>query len=222
MFVHPELVNLLALSLLLSFVLIVGYTISSLNCSLFCGITYQFFAELVTVVCCIVSTPNLWQNPSVLHYLSSFVVSSWSLLVEVLCILWQYVLLCHIWNILVVSFLSLVISNLLPCVWICYSYNTWICILVHYFFVVLFPLVCPFLYRLFLNLSCSCSRCWSTHIVTNFIWPYFHQFFDGSHGLNGPQKPFRRPFDRYKSRLEAINIGWAIEQSVGNHYGTTY
>ena len=59
MFVHPELVNLLTLSLLLSFVLIVGYTISSLNCSLLCGITYQFFAELVTVVCCIVSTPNL-------------------------------------------------------------------------------------------------------------------------------------------------------------------
>ena len=59
MFVHPELVNLLTLSLLLSFVLIVGYTISSLNCSLFCGITYQFFVELVTVVCCIVSTPNL-------------------------------------------------------------------------------------------------------------------------------------------------------------------
>ena len=34
-------------------------------------------------------------------------------------------------------------------------------------------------------------------IVTNFIWPYLHQFFNNSHGLNGTQKPLKRPFDQY-------------------------
>jgi len=48
--------------------------------------------------------------------------------------------------------------------------------------------------------------------VTNFIWSYLHQFFDDSHGLNGSQKPLKRPFDRYQSRLEAINDGWDIRQ----------
>jgi len=33
--------------------------------------------------------------------------------------------------------------------------------------------------------------------VTNFIWPYLHQFFIDSHGLNGYGKPLKRPFDRY-------------------------
>jgi len=33
--------------------------------------------------------------------------------------------------------------------------------------------------------------------VTNFIWPYLHQFFNNSHGLNGTQKPLKRPFDQY-------------------------
>ena len=31
--------------------------------------------------------------------------------------------------------------------------------------------------------------------VTNFIWPYLHQFFDDSHGLNGYGKPLKRPFN---------------------------
>jgi len=31
--------------------------------------------------------------------------------------------------------------------------------------------------------------------VTNFIWPYLHQFFDDSHGLNDYRKPLKRPFD---------------------------
>jgi len=48
--------------------------------------------------------------------------------------------------------------------------------------------------------------------VTNFIWPYLHQFFDDSHGLNGYGKPLKRPFDRYQSRLEAISIGRDIRQ----------
>ena len=48
--------------------------------------------------------------------------------------------------------------------------------------------------------------------VTNFIWPYLHQFFDNSHGLNGYGKPLKRPFDRYQSRLEAISIGRDIRQ----------
>ena len=48
--------------------------------------------------------------------------------------------------------------------------------------------------------------------VTNFIWPYLHQFFDDSHGLNGYKKPLKRPFDRYQSRLEAISIGRDIRQ----------
>ena len=48
--------------------------------------------------------------------------------------------------------------------------------------------------------------------VTNFIWPYLHQFFDYSHGLNGYGKPLKRPFDQYQSHLEAISIGWDIRQ----------
>ena len=49
-------------------------------------------------------------------------------------------------------------------------------------------------------------------IVTNFIWPYLHQIFDDSHGLNGFQKLFSRAFDQYQSYLEAISIGWDIRQ----------
>jgi len=48
--------------------------------------------------------------------------------------------------------------------------------------------------------------------VTNFIWPYLHQFFDGSYGLKGYGKPLKRPFDQYQSRLEAISIGQDIRQ----------
>ena len=48
--------------------------------------------------------------------------------------------------------------------------------------------------------------------VTNFIRPYLHQFFDDSHGLKASLKPFKRPFDRYQSRLEAISIGRDIRQ----------
>ena len=58
-FVHPESINALTLSFLLSFVLIVGCTISSLNCSLHYEITYRFLVELFIVVCCIMPTPNL-------------------------------------------------------------------------------------------------------------------------------------------------------------------
>jgi len=43
--------------------------------------------------------------------------------------------------------------------------------------------------------------------ITNFIWPYLHQFFDNSHGLKGYKKPLKIPFDRYQLCLEAINIG---------------
>jgi len=49
-------------------------------------------------------------------------------------------------------------------------------------------------------------------IVTNFIRPYLHQFSIDSHGLNGYGKPLKRPFDRYQSRLEAINNGRDIRQ----------
>jgi len=48
--------------------------------------------------------------------------------------------------------------------------------------------------------------------VTNFIWPYLHQFFDDSHGIKASLKPLRRPFDRYQSHLEAINNGRDIRQ----------
>ena len=48
--------------------------------------------------------------------------------------------------------------------------------------------------------------------VTNFIWPYLHQFFNNSHSLNGYGKPLKRPFDQYQSRLEAISNGWDIRQ----------
>jgi len=48
--------------------------------------------------------------------------------------------------------------------------------------------------------------------VINFIWPYLHQFFNNSHGLNGTQKPLKRPFDRYQSCLEAISDGRDIRQ----------
>jgi len=48
--------------------------------------------------------------------------------------------------------------------------------------------------------------------VTNFIWPYLHQIFIDSHGLNGYRKPLKRPFDEYQSHLEAINNGQDIRQ----------
>jgi len=48
--------------------------------------------------------------------------------------------------------------------------------------------------------------------VTNFIWPYLHQFFIYSHSLNGYGKPLKRPFDIYQSCLEAINNGRDIRQ----------
>jgi len=48
--------------------------------------------------------------------------------------------------------------------------------------------------------------------ITNFIWPYLHQFFIDSHGLNGYGKPLERPFYLYQSRLEAISIGRDIRQ----------
>ena len=48
--------------------------------------------------------------------------------------------------------------------------------------------------------------------VTNFIWPYLHQFFDDSHSLNGYGKPLKRPFNRYQSHLKAISIGQDIRQ----------
>ena len=38
---------------------------------------------------------------------------------------------------------------------------------------------------------------YDTPDVTNFIWPYLHQFFIDSHSLNGYRKPLKRPFDRY-------------------------
>ena len=50
------------------------------------------------------------------------------------------------------------------------------------------------------------------NLVTNFIWPYLHQFFDDSHGLNGYGKPLKRPFDQYQSHLKAISIGQDIRQ----------
>jgi len=31
--------------------------------------------------------------------------------------------------------------------------------------------------------------------VTNFIWPYLHQFFNNSHSLKGYGKPSKRPFN---------------------------
>ena len=74
-FIHLELINALTLSFLPFFVLIVGCTISSLKCSLHCGIIYRFLVELFTVVCHIVPTPNLQQNPSALHCLNPLVVN---------------------------------------------------------------------------------------------------------------------------------------------------
>ena len=48
--------------------------------------------------------------------------------------------------------------------------------------------------------------------VTNFIWPYLHQFFNDSHSLNSYRKPLKRPFNRYQSCLEAISDGRDIRQ----------
>jgi len=31
--------------------------------------------------------------------------------------------------------------------------------------------------------------------ITNFIWPYLHQFFNDSHGLNSYKKLSKRLFD---------------------------
>jgi len=48
--------------------------------------------------------------------------------------------------------------------------------------------------------------------ITNFIWPYLHQFFDDSHSLKSYRKPSKRPFNQCQSHLEAINIGRDIKQ----------
>jgi len=48
--------------------------------------------------------------------------------------------------------------------------------------------------------------------VTSFIQPYLHQFFDDSHGINGTQKPLKKPFDQYQSRLKAISNSQDIRQ----------
>ena len=56
------------------------------------------------------------------------------------------------------------------------------------------------------------SRTQPNASVTNFIRLYLHQFSIDSHGLNGYGKPLKRPFDRYQSRLEAINNGRDIRQ----------
>jgi len=37
--------------------------------------------------------------------------------------------------------------------------------------------------------------CYINVNVINFIWSYFHQFFEDFHGYNGTQKPLKRPFD---------------------------
>jgi len=50
------------------------------------------------------------------------------------------------------------------------------------------------------------------HGIINFIQSYLHQFFDDSHGLKASLKPLKRPFDKYQSRLEAINNGRDIRQ----------
>jgi len=58
----------------------------------------------------------------------------------------------------------------------------------------------------------SSSHAGEIGTVTNFIRPYLHQFSIDSHGLNGYGKPLEIPFDRYQSRLEAINNGRDIRQ----------
>jgi len=60
------------------------------------------------------------------------------------------------------------------------------------------------------NQSCYELAKWTSYylyFVTNFIWPYLHQFFNNSHSLNGYEKPSKRPFDQYQLHLEAISIG---------------
>jgi len=49
-------------------------------------------------------------------------------------------------------------------------------------------------------------------LVTNFIQPYLHQFFDDSHSLNGYGKPSKIPFNKCQSCLKVINIGQDIRQ----------
>ena len=62
------------------------------------------------------------------------------------------------------------------------------------------------------ELELPCTQNKELTSVTNFIWPYLHQFFDNSHSLNGYWKPLKRPFNQCQLHLEAINIGWDIRQ----------
>ena len=48
--------------------------------------------------------------------------------------------------------------------------------------------------------------------VTNFIWPYLHQSFNNSHGLNSYEKLLKRPFNQYQSHLKEISISQDIRQ----------
>jgi len=59
------------------------------------------------------------------------------------------------------------------------------------------------------NYYCGYAPCLP---VTNFIWPYLHQIFIDSYGLNSYGKPLKRPFDEYQSCLEAVNNGRDIRQ----------
>jgi len=58
--------------------------------------------------------------------------------------------------------------------------------------------------------------------VTNFIQPYFHQFFIDSHGLNCYGKPLKNLLIDTSHVLRKSIMAEILGRSTGNHYGTIY
>ena len=124
--VCPESTNVYNHSSFSFFVLMLVCIFSSLALLfLWFGITYWFWKLLCTKICCIVPTPNLWQNSSSCYPLSCLTLLgfSWSSSFVWTCNFLLNILLCHICSISLSLFPSLVSCILSPYVHIHCSWN---------------------------------------------------------------------------------------------------
>jgi len=76
-----------------------------------------------------------------------------------------------------------------------------------------------------MNIACLVS--WSTTTrmsvcITNFIWPYLHQFFDDSHSLNGYKKPLKNLLIDASHVSRQSIMAEILGRSTGNYHGTVY
>jgi len=59
-------------------------------------------------------------------------------------------------------------------------------------------------------------------VVTNFIWPYLHQFFNDSHGLNSTRKPLKNLLIDTSYILKQSIMVEILGRSTDNYHGTVY